>query len=315
MCRFIQQARDLMAVMQPVTGTRATACALFKPTGTDPAFLSRNQALIPEVNGAAREELCFKVGEGPTGSPKRWEIEPGGTSVQVLSILGGERHNLPKGTKLRLDPVPEGLEPLGELVTPATGGLDPGWFGGCLSMVQFESMGGDLTLDAFRAQLGGQLPAVVLVWEASEPADGTTQSTLQQAATRTGRRVKLFVERWVVFVLSKRMDSDHFRRQEGMQLLGDLSDLLSDRQSVDGRAFSTPAGIQIRGRTRITGRQAPYQQLYVYALQIAVTSALHGRDDRTFHPWLRAHNEFLTHEKEPGGARKIVVSQDIDMDP
>lgn len=326
----IELARDLMAASTPVTGTRATGRVLVRPVGTSPAFLQRNWCLMPIVNGAAREDLLFKVGRGPhrarypngvrvkeddnePDTESWWTIQPGGTIVNIHSLIGGKRHNLPRGTKFVFDPHNRALEVECELQNDIIDGADPTHFGGCMSMVQFEQLSGpQVTLDAFRAELG-KFPAVVFAWENSQPADGTTQSSLNRGQTRVGQGRQLFKEAFNVFVVSERLDSGPQRRSEGLKLLDDLTFWLTDRQAVDGQIFSAPSGVQIRGRTRVAGDNAAYQAVYIYLLQLSITHLWTPYDDRTFSPWLRTHNEILTHERDGDGERKVVVSQDIDM--
>lgn len=315
----IDAARDLMAVIAPTTGTRATGKVLVEPNGTAPTIVRRNQCLIPIVNGDAREGLLFKVAEGPNDDPDpkgSWTVQPGGTSVGVFSLLGGKRHNLPRGTRFRMDPLPrDPVNPIVTLQSDVTDGVDPIHFGGVMSIVQFEQLaGGTLDLDAFRSQIG-QMPGIIIVWDGSEPADGTTQSTLSRGLSRVGTRKTLWNERFNVFVITKRLDSDHMRRSEGLQILDDITEWLTDRQAVDGQVFSAPAGVQVRGRQRVVGATAPYQHLYVYVLQLSLTRALVSRDEREWNDWLLTHNEFLTFEKDGQGGRLVIVNQDIDMNP
>lgn len=326
----IELARDLMAACGPVTGTRATGKLLVRPRGQAPVFLPRNWALIPVVNGAAREDLLFKVAVGPEkarypdgkrvkGSEDEpdteswWVVQPGGTVVSIHSIIGGKRHNLPRGTKFLFDPQNPALEIDGTLQADMTDGADPVHFGGCMSMAQFEQLNGpQATLDAFRAELG-KLPAAVFVWAGSQPADGTTQSSLNRGMTRVGQVRQLFKEQFDVFVISERTDSGPQRRAEGLKLLDDITFWLTDRQAVDGQIFSSPSGVQIRGRARVAGDNASYQSVYVYLLQLSITHLWAPYDSREFFPWLRTHNEILTFQKDGDGERKVVVSQDIDM--
>ena len=326
----IEISRDLMAVLCPATGTRGTGKAFIKPRGSDPVILQRNWPLIPIINGAAREELIFKVGQGPNRAKfpngKRvkadpnepdteswWTIQPGGTLVDIVSVIGGKRHNLKKGTKLIFDPINLDLEVEVDLFDDIKNSSDPIHFGGCKSLVQFEQLDGpQATLDAFRAQVGA-MPAAIVVWDGSEPADGTTQSSTNRGSTRIGQGSQLFKERYNIFVISERLDSGPTRRSEGLKLMDDLTFLLTDRQEVDGQIFSAPTGIQIRGRGRVAGDNAQYQAVYIYVISLSVTSQWKGYDSRTFTDWLLAHNEILTFAKDDEGGRKVVVNQDIDM--
>ncbi len=326
----IELARDIMAAINPVTGTRGTGKVLVKTKGKTPVYLPRNWYLMPIVNGAVREELLFKVGQGPNhaiypdGKRKKssvdepdaeswWVIQPGGTLVDIVSVVGGIRHNLPKGTKFAFDPHNPNLEIEAVLQNAITDGAEPTHFGGCKSVVQFEQLNAPTaSLDAFRAAVG-KFPAVIIVWDGSEPADGTTQSSIDRGRTRVGSVSQLFKERFNIFVLLERLDSGQIRSAEGLKLLDDITYWLTDLQAIDGEIFSSPTGVQLRGRARVAGDSAAYQHVYIYMLQISVTSCVVPYDSRTFHPWLRTHNEILTFQKDGAGDRKVVVSQDIDM--
>lgn len=322
---IIEAARDIMAVVAPTSGTRATGKVLIRSkAGKGTIYLPANWHFIPRVNQAAREELLFKTARGPgrakfpdgkrlktsedePDAPSWWTITEAGTIVDVLSVLGGKRHNLPAGTQLSFDPVHPDLEAL--VVVEAggiSGGVDPTWLGGLQSMVQFESLSGpSVTLDAFRAAVGS-FPAAVIVWDGSEPADGTTQSSTSRGKTRVGQGQQLFKEKFNIFVLSKREDSGHNRRNEGLKLLDDLTFWLTDAMEADDQQFSTPTGIQVRGRSRIAGDGATFQQVYIYVIQLSVTALWKRYDSRTFNDWVRTRSEFLSSKDEDGDRLTVV---------
>jgi hypothetical protein len=326
MSELITLGRDLISALAPISGTRATAQLLVRAK-TGPVNLPRNAALVPVINRAFREDLTFKVGDGPVqarfkngirvadGGPdcekSWWVVEPGGTVVTAVSLVGGERHNLKRGTKFYFDPIIPGIEPEAELIEDIADGAEPTHFGGLKGAVQFEQLNGTSpTLDLFRSKIG-KLPGVVIVWDSSEPADGTTQSTLDRGAARSGTATARFAEKFNLFIISERLDSHHNRAGEGLKLLEDITLELSDRQEIDGRIFSVP-GVHIRGRSRVLGDSAQYQAVYVYLLQLSVTTSVQPKDRREFAPWLRVHHQNLTFEND-GTGQKVVVDQEIDM--
>lgn len=326
----IEIARDIMAAVNNTTGTRGIGTVLIKPKTASTVYLPRNWHLFPIVNGAIREELLFKVGQGPgravypNGKRKKasdaepdteswWVIPPGGSLVTIHSVVGGCRHNMPRGTKFVFDPEHPNLAVEATLQTSITGAVDPTHFGGCKSIVQFEQLTAPTaSLDAFRAAVG-KFPAAVIVWDGSEPADGTTSSSLDRGASRAGSVTQLFKERFNIFVLAERLDSGSTRSAEGLKLLDDLTFLLTDIQTIDGQVFSSPSGVQVRGRSRIAGDSAQYQSVFVYLLQISVTGTWKPYDFRSYSPWLVAHNTIETHLKDGFGEGKVTVDQDIDM--
>jgi len=326
----IEIARDIMAAVHETTGTRGTGKVLIKPKTASTVYLPRNWHLYPMVNGAIREDLLFKIGQGPSralypnGKRKKanadepdteswWVIPPGGAIVNIHSVVGGIRHNLPKGTKFVFDPEHPNLEIETTLQTNITDAAEPTHFGGCKSIVQFEQLTAPTAnLDAFRAAVG-KFPAAVIVWDGSEPADGSTSSSLDRGASRAGSTTQLFKERFNIFVLSERLDSGATRSAEGLKLLDDLTFWLTDLQTIDGQVFSSPTGVQVRGRNRIAGDSAQYQSVFVYLLQISVTGTWKPYDFRSYSPWLKTHNVIKTHLKDESGEGKVTVDQDIDM--
>lgn len=329
MSNIIKSARLLMAAMAPTTGERASAQVTVRSTTGSTVYLPVGAHLFPLVNHAAREDLLFKVGPGPfravfpngirkKASPDEpdvsswWAIPPGGTTVDIHSLLGGKRHNLPAGTKLTFDPVIPGLD-VSPLAAPATGGVDPGWLGGCMSMVQFEQLTASAAAaDAFRSQVG-KMPAVVLVWDGTEPADGTTQSSIDRGRTRVGSVAQLYKEQFNLFVITDRVDNAHKRRAEGLQLLDHIMFCLTDRQEVDGEIFSAPTGVQVRGRGRVGADAAAYQSFYIYLLQLSITTTWEPNETGVFAPWLRTHLETQTFEQDEDGDRLTTTDQDVDM--
>jgi hypothetical protein len=252
----------------------------------------------------------------PNGSGGDWTVVSGGTQVDVVSVLGGKRHSaIKKNTKLVLDePRVEGIEDRAVVDADFTGAADPTEFASARSVVLYEDMGTpQVDLKLFSTVVKA-FPAVVFVWTGSEPADGVTVSALNRGATRVGANRQLFKEQFDVMVVASRSDSDHHRRNEGLRLLDKVSEYLTDRMAVEGICISSPSGIQIRDRFRITGRSPAYQQLYIYAMRVAVTRVYRRTDNRTFNDWLLARIDATTqHEAGEGGPYTLVDDMDVDM--
>ena len=329
---IIELARDIMAAVSPTTGERAKGQVLVRSKpGKGTFLLPRNWALLPILNGALRDDLVFKVGQGinaavyPNGKrafkvPNEplagswWEITEQGTAVDVHSVVGGARHNLAPGTVFRFDPPHDSLVPEAVLMEGGTvGGADPYWLGGCQSIVQFETVTAHQPgLDLFRSATG-KFPSVVVAWESSEPGDGNTSSSLERGATRAGASHQFYKEKFNIYIITQRLDSDHARRNEGLKLLDDVTFWLNDRMDVDGQVFSYPNGVQVHKRTRLAMREEQYQQFYIYLLQVSLTGVWDHYDTRTFADWKRTHLTTLTYDKDADGARVTTTDEMIDM--
>lgn len=353
--RIAQLSNDLLAVIHPMTGTRALGT--LRVRRSSPAVAGASvpswRTLHPIVNGQIRYDMPFRI--SPTGGlpsipgefiaapsdapaapltpPFSERVFPSANAprivsdahalsdghdfidLQVYSLVGGERHNLPLGTKFRFETQPLGVSAEAELVAPAVGASSPDWFGGVMSAVHYEQMtSGTKMLDAFRS-VAQRTPSVVLAWDNSTPADGSTLTSTSRGSTRVGRATQLFMEAFTMFVLVQRADADSARRGEGFQVLDDLTWWLSDRQSVDGRPFSSPTGIQITSRGRLPSVPAEYQQLYVYVLRFTATHTLCPRPspDLVVYPWLRSHYLQLQDRKAEDGSRIKMVDTLLDQ--
>jgi hypothetical protein len=100
--------------------------------------------------------------------------------------------------------------------------------------------------------------------------------------TRVGTRRSLYKESFRIYVITSRSEKDHKRREEGLEILDEITRLLADRQTVDDVCFSNPSGVQIRRRWRESGPQRIYQRHYVYALLVGVELTIEQTDSRTW---------------------------------
>jgi hypothetical protein len=273
-----QLSRALFATMAPVTGGRATGTITVTALpGAEPVQLPKNTYLRPVVGGQLREDLFFKTTDD-------WTVAAGVTEpgVIITSNVGGLRHNLSAPTTFRFDPVPDGFEREATLDATMTDGTDE------LALVRNLAFFEDLDSanpekDIFAALLS--TPAVMLVWQQSEPAEGALAG-LRQGSNRGSRAVKFWREYFVLYVVVTRLASDTNRRQEGIVLMQALTRLLHDRmQNDDGEQLSSVGGgVDIIGRSRYR-RSARH---YIYAMRLRVNQTVErAADTRTFERWLR----------------------------
>jgi len=287
---ILDTARSIMAVMQPATGDRSSGPVTIKALPTTVANIKRGTIAYPILRGQINPKLLFKVDKNPATEDGSWDVTDAGTDVTFISNVGGEKHNLPAGTELRLDPLTAVLV-VGDTVVAAgglTGATTAAGFGAVKDMLIAEQVDGPiLSLDLRRSGLTS-FPAVVVSWKDSIPSDGSTQVQASRGAARVGTRSLLFSSSYVITLFSAREDSEHARRHEGMFITGLLARLVSDRHSVDGECFSNPSPLQIRNIFREVGQQDIYQKYYVYHILVSAMSTLQSIDGRTYSDFLLA---------------------------
>ena len=321
---ILDHIRALMACVAPVTGERARG-KLYLRTTDGTVLLPATTAIVPIVGGERNNALQFQIAEGPSTArivngrrvddgpevaSSWWEVTSGGVLVDIESIVGGTRHNLPAKTSFAFDPPVPGLALVAASPTGTTGGADPDFIGGCKGVAFFEQLdGADPTLDAFRSALAGT-PGVVIVWDSSAPADGLTQSTLSRGGAHVASGAALMKESFNVFVIASRLDDGQLRALEGLKLMEHVTELLIDRRAVDGRVFSAPGGVQVRARTRITGQGPGYRGTHVYLVQVSVTGLVARYDERAPTPWLTSRIVTLA---QGDGPEVMVTDTDVDM--
>lgn len=297
MTTTVDQGRGILAFLGPLTGARATGKALVEQasTATLPVELPPNMWLSPVVNGALRPQMLYRVLPDYTNVAGKgaWVIPAGaGRLVDIEAHLGGTRYQdaAPAGATLRwADGFPPGLVGSSVVVNPAgglTGADDEQTYGPdrIIGTAMYEALGTPLqTLELFRASLGA-CPAAMLIWAGTgAKKDG-------------GRGVARSPEYWELFIIVDRADTDPARRGEGLRLLDAAEDLVLWR-NVYGDEGNTglgglivgadPSGVAIRGRRRLTGTSAMFQNTYVYSLQLTAVRVAERVDFRTFGPWNR----------------------------
>jgi hypothetical protein len=275
-------ARALFAQVSAATGVRATgAVTVTANAGAPDKVLDANTYLLPVVGGQLRDDLLFKVSRNPSSSDGSWTV-PSGTSasVAIKSNVGGARHNLAEDTVFQFDPPISDFAQTATLDATMTDGSDSGII--ARSVAFFEDIdSSNPSQDIFAAKLGAY-PALMLVWQDTEPAEGVTAG-MRQGGTRGARKVRFMRETYVLYPIAGRLEMDHSRRQEGLMLMEACTRLLSDRQTnIDGEILSAVgAGVDINGRTRL--RRGPKH--YIYGIQLRVNTVLQPIDERTFNEW------------------------------
>lgn len=258
---IIRTARAIFALLAPLTGDRSTGAITARATGAD-VEIPRNSYLVP-TSGALASRVLLKTAAATT-------VESTGTAVNVLSAFGGGAVNLPEGTELRWVPGIEGVEPMCSVTTALTGGSQAGGFGVVRSLRIYEQLrNGNVEQDLLKSKVS-EFPAIVLLWDSSEPSE---------PITRAGQRYR---ENWTLAVVASRTESDDLRRAEGISVMQQARELLVGRHAVDGESFSYLPGIEI-GRSR---RLVTNQNVYVYTVAFTTVSTMERRDTRVFQPWL-----------------------------
>lgn len=291
----VDTARALLALCQPLTGTRATGKLLVKAQAGRVVTIPRNRYLYPIVNDKARPDLLFKTGLAPDECGKEWVVDENGGEVDVLSNIGGARHNLPAGTKFAFDPPAPYAQPLPELAQATVGGVDATGFGSVKDAVVFESMEGDHAL-ALRRSMTKGFPAIVLHWMAILPPEGST-SAHSGGMRRKGEWRYMYSLKYLLTVVSSRADEDSHRRHEGLVIVDRLLGLLPGRYAVDGQNVSSPMPVSILNAQREALAGEDYQRFYAYNMLISCEGAVVSEPEgRSYADWLMTS---LTSTKPP----------------
>lgn len=286
-----QLARAVLGQLSSLSGTRATG-AVHVVNDTDADIdIDMNSYLWPTVSGATRPELLFKVSPNPAtirphGQGGAWTVPAHGSAeVGIRSNLGGLRHNLTAGTVFTWDPPLDGLAATVTLNADMTDGANRSSEPRIVAGAYYEGLdSGQVAKDLFGAGVDG-LPAVVIVWQQSAPAEGRTAGT-NQGSTRLADGARLFAEYLTLYVVVSDLRSDKRRRNNGLRLLQACTRLLSDQQQTNDFEMLTAIGsLEILGRSRYTRTE----NAYVYALPFRMNRVYPRYDTRVFTPWLKTH--------------------------
>ena len=294
-----QLARAMFGQISPITGTRATGTVRVNNTSGEDAIVAQNSYLLPVVGselgagkGELREDLVFKTRPNPAtakahGMGGDWTV-PAGESLDIAiwSNLGGARHNLPAGTVFRWDPPQFDLGPTVTLNAPMTDGADrlPGQVA-VQRAIYFEELDSAASEKDLQDARLNALPAVMLVWRQSTPAEGRTAGT-NQGSTRLADGARLFAENFRLYVIVGDHSSDKRRRSGGLTVVQALTRLLSDQQQTrDFERICAVGSLEILSRDRLSRGE----RHYIYAISLRINRIIDRLEERTFRPWLKTH--------------------------
>lgn len=266
MAYILPAARAIITILSPLTGTVATGNLTIQATGAD-VNLEKNAYCIPIITGGGgstqlSQHVLLKTTAAAT-------ITAAGTTVACKAVLGGIGGNLAAGTEVRWSPGITGIESVSVVAAGGTGGVAPTGYGSVKQIRFYEQIGpAQAQADLFRAGLG-LFPAIALIWSGTEPDD------------RRGRHRRTYGEQWVLAVISSRTDSDDERRAEGLHILEEAREYLTNRKEADDYVFSAPAGLELGRADRLVATP----QSYIYAQRFRTEHTIEMRDARTYPNW------------------------------
>lgn len=269
MSGILRTARAVFSLLSPMTGIQSTGTIPVTADSAD-VIIPRNTYLIP-VNPAKSSHVLIKTTEVATATTA-------GVSIQIKTAFGGGAVNLPIGEILQWSPEIEGIPATVELTAAMAGGSASTGFGAVMSLVQYEQVGaGTAPQDIFKSKTNNT-PALILCWDSS---DGNAKASGDK---------RHMDENWVLFVVTSRLDRGAFRGHEGLHIMEEARELLTDRGAVDGERFSSPATILIKRCRRI----ATTNESYIYAIEFQSTRTLSKREAREFIPWTQTNEDMTT---------------------
>ena len=309
MSDLITLARDILAVCSPVTGARASGTVTITAEDADVNIPIASYAL-PNINGQLATNLPFKVDEGPNDD-ESWTVTSEGTAVNLLSNIGGERHNVAAGTEFVFDPPISGVDSI--IANDAfTGGAPPTGLTALADAVMWESLESPFNESLADSGISG-FPAALIAWQNGAPADGSTDG--YTSGSRTSRTSQMFRDVYGLSVISGKSNSGHHRRQQGLAIVSDLCNLMIDRHSVDGKPFSNPRGIQIISRYRERPNNQTYKRFFVYTIMLGVMHNIEQTDARAWNDYLHNNIDVLTMQRPPlPNQGDFVTVDDMEVD-
>ena len=287
-------------------GPRSNGTALVHATGAD-VLLPNAAYAVPVVATSASGNVqtdrtrMVKVNAPTVLSGQKKQglvVTAAGTSVPIMSMLGGLDKNLPAGTLVRWEPSIAGIEPTSLIDGPSglTGGTSTTTIGQAKRIVAFEGITQDAAPGLWAASLGA-FPAIVVAWQSSAEA-AAMQLPQYQTVDHTFR----------LYVVCSRLDSQGDREDEGERILEDVSEILCDRGQADGEVFAA-SGAMLGSAGRLV--LAPTS--LIYWQDVVVRYAVRMRELRTFAPYLRSREQVLsaTTTNDPPTIVEVDISQNM----
>jgi hypothetical protein len=311
----VDNSRAIEAVLQRMQGPSALGQLLVHSTGPT-GRVPPGAFAIPEAANASIEAATVFVKPNPAtldakGNGGYWNVTSGGTLVDVESVQGGLRPNLPAGTLYRWDDAIDGIELASHTLAGMTGGAFGGELGGRLRFVgQYKQLSKVDAQTLFQAQ-AYDFPAAVLSWESSQPSDGPMQSSPGPRTTRVGSLRMIWRHIWTLFLITSRQDTAGNRRREGERLRDDALEILADCVSARGLWVSMSPGIEVL-ESRVFGiSPTSYVDVVRFATHIVIR---HRPQPAAYNDWETTRITVSKATAPPLPAIKLGDVK-VDMDP
>jgi hypothetical protein len=286
----VDNSRAIEAVLQRLQGPSAVGQLLVHSVGTT-GEVPWGSCAIPTIKGSALDAATVFVRPNPAtldanGNGGNWPVNAAGVLVDVESLQGGIRPNLPAGTRYRWD---DGIDGVEETSASAGAGLTGGSFGetepafgGILRFVgQYKQLNKVDATQLFAAQ-AFDFPAAVLTWESTQPSDGPMQSSPGPRTTRVGSTRMIYRHIWTLFLITSRTDTEGERRREGERLRDQALEVLSDCVSARGLWVSMSPGIEMLEARVAAVTPTSYVDVLRFATHIVVR---HRPAPAVYNPW------------------------------
>ena len=302
--------RNVLSAIQPLTGDRASGTITVTASGAD-VTLPLGTFAYPVVGGQVQTDRIYRPSEGPN-SDGSWTITTAGTDVDFVSNVGGTKHNIADATKFVFLPPLSGISTaVGS--TAFAGATNPSFYGGVKETVVFEHINGPAQqIDMERMKLRGT-PAVIIVWNSSEPSDGVMSSSNNFGSHGRGTFSSSFRELFTVVIIVSKSNNEAARSEEGLYIMDQIARYLNRRQSsFDGCPISGPSPILVQSRNRVAIPKEPYQRHYIYSLTFSAENAYTMIDDRTYNDWNIANIDILKPDDDLGDYT-LVNDMKVDM--